>query len=98
MGVVIIALIIEAADPDAPATILIPPESFYSAAFYGDHRTSHGGHKIVPQMPAAVAIASAGPEVIKILVVKAVSDGRKGLEPVDFFPGLFTCFSSGIRI
>ena len=95
MGVVIIALIIEAADPDAPAAVLIPAQGFYSAAFYGDHRTSHGGHKIVSQMTAAVAIASAGPEVIKIFVVKAVSDGREGLESIDFFPGVLTCFFIG---
>lgn len=89
MGVVVISLLIEAADADAPAAVLIPAQGFHRAAFDGDYRTSHGGHKVVSQMAAAVAVAAAGSEIVKILVVKAVGDGRKGLEPVGFFPGIF---------
>ena len=82
MGVVIVTFLIQAADPNPPAAIGVPANGFHIAGLYGDNGGSYLPHHVMAQVLALKAIASCCPEIIIIIVGKALGDGRKGFQAV----------------
>ena len=92
MGVIIIALLIKAADADPPASVPVPAKSLHIAGFNGGYGGSDLPHHIMAKVGSFVAIASGGTKIVIIAVVKSFGNGRKGFQPVNLFP----CLSAGI--
>ena len=82
MGVIVVPLLVKAADSQPPAAVLVPAHGLHVAGFHGDHRGSHLPHEVVAQMLAAETVAPGYAEVVEITVRKALGDGGKCLQPV----------------
>ena len=82
--IVIVPLAVEAADPDAPAAVLVPADRLDIAGFYSDDRRSDGAHHIMSEMMPAIAVAAGGTEIVEVAVIVAAGDRRERLQPVFF--------------
>ena len=77
VGIVVIPRSVKAFNPDPPAAVLIPAEGCDPTGFHADDGRAHLSHHVMPQMAAAVSIASCHPEVVKIRIGESFRNGRE---------------------
>ena len=75
MCIVIVALIIKAADTNAPAAVLVPAQGFHSAGLDSNDRYTDEPHHVMAQMPSFISVASSRPEIIIMSIIKSSRNG-----------------------
>ena len=86
MGVIIISLMVKAADSDPPPAVFVPAQSLHISGLHGNNRRSHLPHHIMSQMGPGIAVASRRAEIIGIRIGKGCCNGGKSLQSVLSFP------------
>ena len=80
MGVVV-ALLVEAADSQSPAAVLVPAYGLHVAGLHRDDRRAHLAHHVVAQVLALKAVASGHAEVVEVAVGETLGNGENAFRP-----------------
>src|SRR5699024_1422176 len=89
VGVVVITLLVKAAQSQPPASVLVPSYGLHIAGFYRNDGGSHLSHHVMAQVLAFKTVAAGGSEIVVVAVGKGFGDGGESLQSVLFYPDGF---------
>ena len=95
MGVIVGPFLVEAADADSPASVLVPAQGFHIAGFHRNNGSSRLPQHIVAQMLPAVAVGAGNAKVIVVGVGEIFGNGKEGFQAVFCHPHLFGRWTLG---